>query len=130
MRRCVLLSLIVLSLAFAPAPLPTRPARKPPELQIFGSWKQVNVSTVTLVVTHDSLTYVNSDRAPSAYGARFDAARRPMTYDLLRGQGVAFVGIYKIEGDRLTLYYRGGSQNRPTSFEQGGAHKEEFTRVR
>lgn len=129
MRASLLLS-VMLSMAFAPAPLPHRPTRKPPEPQIQGSWKQVGVPTVTLVVTHDSLTYVNSDRAPSPYGARFDPSRRPMTYDLLNGQRVSFVGIYKIEGDRLTVSYRSATQSRPTSFEEASTHKEEFIRVR
>src|SRR5262249_22976409 len=127
-RRCALLMLsaALLSLAFAPAPLP-RPVKKSPDLPIQGSWAQVGHPTVTLVVTRDSLTYVNQGRPPSAYGFRCDPTSNPRTYDLLSGGQVDYVGIYRIEGETLTLYYRGArEQRRPTSFENGG-YKETFT---
>jgi uncharacterized protein (TIGR03067 family) len=128
----LLLTAALLSLAFAPAPLP-RPARKPPPgLPIQGSWDQVGHPTVTLVVTHDSLSYVNSDRPPSAYGFRCDPTKEPKTYDLRYPAGgqVAYVGIYKVEGETLTLYYRSVGQGRPASFERPGGHKETFTRAK
>src|SRR4051812_24143408 len=120
MRRYVLLllSAALWSLAFAPAPLP-RPVKKTPGLPIQGSWDQVGQPTVTLVVTNDSLTYVNQGGAPSAYGFRCDAAGSPRTYDLLHNGRVAYVGIYRIEGETLTLYYRSAGQPRPASYEEG-----------
>jgi uncharacterized protein (TIGR03067 family) len=128
-RATLLLSAVLLSLAFAPAPLP-RPVRKPPDPPIQGSWDQVGSPTVTLVVTNDSLTYVNKDRAPSAYGFRCDPRSSPPTYDLLRSGRSAFIGIYRIEGETLTLYYRSARQARPTSFDDPGAIRETFRRVK
>jgi uncharacterized protein (TIGR03067 family) len=129
-RRALLLLFAVLALAFAPAPFP-KPRKEAKEPPIIGSWNQVGSPTVTLVVTSTTLTYENAGGSPSAYFLTFDPARTPKTYELRRQQGeprASYSGIYKIEGDTLTLHY-GGGENRPASFQASGI-KETFKRVR
>ena len=115
-----LLFAAVLSLAFAPAPLP-RAERRGPALgpDMVGEWSRLKITA-----TH--LSY-----SPGCtYELRVDRAARPARYDITgyAGGGTAgadWLGIYKVEGDVLTLCYNPAKQGRPTAFE--GPGKGQFT---
>ncbi len=134
MRKCALLILAtaILSLAFAPAPLPKPP--KPPKVEDWlGMWDQVGSPTVTFEITATTMTYHNAGGAPSAYFLAFDAKKSPKCYEIssTRGGRVAFLGIWKVEGDLLTICYRGAGNPRPDAFDRvGGAHVETFKKKR
>ena len=119
MRRCVPLLLVVLTVAFAPAPLP-RAERRPGGNgfgEIEGHWEW---SGTPLHITPNRFTH----SADYDYEMKIDTSVRPFTFDL-RGIGRSnggrdFTGIYKVEGDNLTLSYNSGKGNRPTSFDGPG----------
>lgn len=125
--RSALLVLVVLSLAFAPAPFP-RTRKAPPPRDFIGRWQQVGDPTVTLVVTHDSLTFVNQNRPSNAYHLTFDPRTTPRTFQLRHKDSAQriYTGLYKVEGNELTLTSNSGT-TAPTSFEVGA--KQSFTRL-
>jgi uncharacterized protein (TIGR03067 family) len=61
-----------------------------------------------------------------------DPRARPATIDLPTGQGWPMRGIYKVEGDTLTLVVRVCNDSRPASFDTkgGGVIKMVLTRVK
>jgi uncharacterized protein (TIGR03067 family) len=131
MRR-VLPLLIVLCLAFAPAPLP-KPSRGKPRPEIVGLWR----SKYDLLVTADRLTYNPGSPQPYAYDLRLDEAARPRAFSTRippgsRFEGNGAVGIYKVEGDTLTISYSPDFMSRPTAFSGPGRgmHTEVYKRVR
>jgi uncharacterized protein (TIGR03067 family) len=103
----------LLLLAFAPAPFPRHERRTAPVNEMIGQWSG-------LVVTHDRMTY----NPQYDYALKVNPRASPKTYDITgvgtANQGWEFRGIYKIEGDVLTLTYNMGTGPRPTSFEPGG----------
>jgi len=128
MRGLLLLAFV--SLAFAPAPFPKAPRKKEPVATLLGKWDQVNNPSVLLVLTPRTLEYHNLGSNVNAYEMVFDLTKTPPTYDIQKpGWFAKFAGIWKVEGDKLTLYYRSGTV-RPTSFSEPNGHKEEFIRVR
>ena len=127
-ERALLLSFVALSLAFAPAPFP-KPGKRPPGLPIGGVWVYQRDSAVTLVVTPTMLTYRRHD-FKDAYEFAFNPAAEPKTYTLRKNGSLDSVGIYRIDGDVLTLCYRNATMPRPASFEEKGACREIFTRVK
>lgn len=131
MRRAVpLLLLAVAAMAFAPAPFARPPRKKEPPPSLLGKWDQVNNPTVLLVLTPTTLEYHNRGSNINAYEMTFDPKVVPPTYDIQKPNGqLRFSGIWKVEGDKLTLYYRSGTV-RPASFEDGNGFREEFVRAR
>ncbi len=134
MRTCALFvaAAAALSLAFAPAPLP-KPLKPPKVPDWFGTWDQVGHPSVTFEITATHMTYHNAGGSPNAYFLTFDANKSPKTYDVSRQPGtVSFVGIWKVEGDTLTICYQGAGSSRPTAFGAPGGrasgHVETFTR--
>jgi uncharacterized protein (TIGR03067 family) len=66
------------------------------------------------------------------YELRVDPAARPATYDIVgvpggRAARRSFKGIYKIDGDTLTICYNPAGRDRPTAFE--GVGRGTFTEV-
>jgi hypothetical protein len=123
MRRAVLL-LVLLSLAFAPAPLP-KAGRPQAARGIEGEWEgdgcRVLVTATRLVF------YAGTPRAVE-YELRHDAT----TYDLTNARNT-FRGIYRIDGDTLTMCYNGDG-TRPDRFHPPrtikGVYTEAYKRVR
>jgi len=127
MRRCVLLLFVLALLGFAPAPLP-RQRREPPN-PLFGTWMR---GQERMVLT-EGLMSIHVRGEVLHYGMKIDPTARPMTFDL-RGidpasvKGRSYEGIYRVEGDRLTMCY---SSKRPANFEgRGMMHVEEYVRAR
>lgn len=142
MRHCLLLA--VLLCGFAPAPLP-RPERRPsPQNPILGLWVG-NVQTSTgaslardqqLLVTPDRMIYVPGPNSRE-YVMRLDVSRRPATYHLqgVRGGGAdgrEGRGIWRVEGDVLTITYNSIDEPLPAGFDGGkeGSIVEVYRRLR
>lgn len=126
---CVLL-LIVLAVGFAPAPLPRaeRRANKSSQNLILGTW----TGNSTIEITHDRLTY-HPGPSGMPYELKINTAVQPWTYDLAGVTGTStagrtYVGIYRIEGDTLTLHYTSGGSPRPTNFTGPGGFTEVYKR--
>ena len=123
MRRCVVLALAASSLSFAPSPFPRNERRAAPAVnELLGEWAfPQSPNQLYLAVTHDKIDYGSPG---NVYSLKVDPRARPQTYDITGispgNQGAEFRGIYKVEGDQLTLNYNQGTNNRPRSFEPGG----------
>jgi uncharacterized protein (TIGR03067 family) len=138
MRRLALPLLLALcSLAFAPAPLP-KPRRQaqPAGPSWEGLWRRgrgPGGGTVRITAT----TFTNNPetaRRPD-FDVTTDRRASPATFDM-RNHGAAdlyLIGIYKVEGDVLTIHYNYANRaGRPTAFSGpgSGSGTETFTRVR
>jgi len=125
-RYLALLLVAALSLAFAPAPM-TRASRRPrPISGMEGLWQGGS----RLLITADRLTY-HPHESPVEYVLSFDVRANPMTYDIRSvhktDKAWDYQGIWRIEGDTLTLCYSHASHGRPKSFD--GPGKGSFTEV-
>jgi hypothetical protein len=126
--RLALLLLAAASLGFAPVPFVVRPVKKTPEMaareSLLGHWHNPASPSVVVDITPTELAYINSGVRNNVYRMTLDVTKVPFKYDC-RKPGANFVGLWKIEGDKLTLYYNGeragvADGGRPTSFTAGG----------
>lgn len=129
----LLLLLAVLSLAFAPAPLPRRPARDDGSLsgeKLAGTWRgielcntqdnvkrdpaQMGVGHVTITATQWAW---GKSAGPDALTLRIDATRSPAEIDFIRPgqQGPSGRGLIRREGNAIRVLFNWGV--RPTSFD-------------
>jgi uncharacterized protein (TIGR03067 family) len=131
MRR-VLPLLALLPLAFAPAPFPKTPRRADPSLAMSGRW----TGNHDLSIREGELVYDPAGPVTNLYRLRVDPRARPAAYDLFHptntGDAPEWKGIYKLEGDTLTLCYNDARRGRPTAFEGPGrgAATEVYHRVK
>jgi uncharacterized protein (TIGR03067 family) len=126
MRTLILLA-AVLTLSLAPAPLPRRPPRgEGPKLQ--GEWEVVSWETridgivsgladsMTARFASDRLEIASEGRVQYKYELTFEAAR-PARVTLRNVVTRAVTpAIYRLQGETLTLCYRGPGQERPAEF--------------
>ncbi len=124
---CVRLTAVLLAaaaLGFAPAPFLVKPPWKPPARPLealMGDWQDPSRPLTVVSITPKEFTYRRSDGQNIVYNLTLDVSQSPFRYDIRLGVA-NFVGIWKIEGDKLTLHYlseqRGlPDSGRPKSFE-------------
>jgi uncharacterized protein (TIGR03067 family) len=113
MRRLLpLIALLMLGLAPAPFPKGALPGVG---AALVGQWE----GPYRMVITPGRITFPERD---TAYLLSTDPRKDPRAFDM-RGipatctQSVSFVGIYKLEGDTLTLCFRPLGESRPVAFE-------------
>jgi uncharacterized protein (TIGR03067 family) len=119
MFRLVLLLAVGLSLAFAPAPFP-RPAKRDPNKEdlkkIQGTWQEPG--GFVWVIRGSRLKFVVGGKTISEWQITLDAGKKPKQFDLHwragSGQGVSPLGIYRLQGDVLTVCF--DDETRPTDF--------------
>ena len=122
MIRHSLILIVTLSLGFAPAPIyRPKPEAKLDDMKLLvGIWVSVpSTKGYTLDISPGRMVY----NGTNIYALTLDPSARPRAYDL-RGsvgfaEGALFAGIYKLEGDTLTLCYNGTSAGRPAAFGKG-----------
>jgi uncharacterized protein (TIGR03067 family) len=116
MRRLALpVVLGLLSLSFAPAPLPRARRNADPLAGIEGTWRsEKNLARIT----RTRITFLSGPGAD--YDMTLHPASVPPSYTLVgRGktQGRKFEGIYRLEGDTLIMADNPANEGRPTRFD-------------
>jgi uncharacterized protein (TIGR03067 family) len=128
MRR-LLLTAALLTLAFAPAPLP-KPAGRHDARALEGKWERVRLynggaliperpGEVSLVVTGRTAVFWRNGVEQTRWAIKLDPRASPRRLDLEglgASQGVVLHGIYRPDGETLTWCYSGSA--RPSSFDR------------
>jgi uncharacterized protein (TIGR03067 family) len=134
MRTCALLLAAAAALAFAPAPFP-RPARRvsDPNQEVLkklqGTWITVTriagggvMRNHTAVIAGDRVKYLLNGEVRTEWAITLDATKKPGVFDQRKvggrvGLGEVMPGIYRLEGDTLTICYRQNGTERPANFD-------------
>lgn len=128
--RLLLLTAIILSIGFAPAPLPKPPKYDPVRddpKRLSGTWDMVSRTMAGKTVSHivhnteianGKLTLVNKAgdwRSP--FRLTLDPGKKPRWFDTQSEKGTyRMCGIYDLDGDSLKMYYTSNGI-RPTGFD-------------
>jgi uncharacterized protein (TIGR03067 family) len=139
MRKLLSIVLAVLLLGFAPAPFPKPETRDPGRADLKkmqGDWIAVRDTTwfacngggITsgeaargrVTIAGNCLIYSQAGKVASRWVIRLDATRSPRAIDSRQTDGRGFrLGVYKFEGDTLTICDDIDGKHRPTSFAGG-----------
>ncbi|MBY0228080.1 MAG: hypothetical protein K2W96_02250 [Gemmataceae bacterium] len=123
----ILVPLLAASLGFAPLPFPRPPKKTPARAaveELMGKWHNPAQPSVVVDITPTEYAFINSGVRNNVYKLTLDTSAAPFKFDI-RKAGANFVGIWKIEGDKLSVRYaseRVGAVDggRPTAFNDGG----------
>jgi hypothetical protein len=126
--RLALLPVVLLTLAFAPAPLAKPPRRAAPG-SIEGLWQS---RYWRVEVTATRMSYDPGSRAQSDWDLKLDRGAARGAFDLYRAGAWKWTGLYRVEGDTLTLSYGPPAEGRPTAFDGPGRGRfvETYQRVK
>jgi uncharacterized protein (TIGR03067 family) len=121
MFRLVLLLAGCLSLAFAPAPFP-RPIKRDlnkEDLKLLqGTWKEPG--GFVWMISGSRLIFMVGGKTISEWQITLNARKKPKQFDLHwragSGQGVSPLGIYRLQGDILTVCF--DDDTRPADFKR------------
>jgi uncharacterized protein (TIGR03067 family) len=117
--RWLVIFAALLALAFAPAPFPRAERRgKAPVSDMEGLWQGPH----KMLITPTRMTFLSGAR--NDYELRIDHNAHPKTFDIKGvpgngAEGNVYKGIYRIEGDTLTVSY-GHGDSRPRALNDGG----------
>jgi uncharacterized protein (TIGR03067 family) len=119
MRYVALLTLALVSLAFAPAPFPKPTSNALDSKALQGTW--IGADGHEARFEKDRLTYFRQGKMVTSYMMILNAVAKPKTYDLkgIGGgavDGRTYHGIYNLDKDKLTLCAKGWGEPRPTEF--------------
>src|SRR5262249_39134114 len=142
-RWGVLLSMVLLTLGFAPAPLPRAERRPQPTSELDGLWSggysytgKLEQNNIVVRITRGRMIYHPEQDKPDVYDLRIDRSVSPTRYRLdgvagTPAQGYRLRGIIRVEGDLLKLSFKETDQPWPTAFEGAGKgqHGEVYRRV-
>ena len=124
--------LAALPVAFAPIPKPRANPAKEELRRLQGRWELVSCSLggkpmpVTPgaeadVIRGDRLTTVKGGEVVASWRVTLDPAKAPRRMDLKGEGGKLQLAIYRLDGDTLTVSYKGerGATGRPADFRPG-----------
>ena len=137
--------LAALALGFAPAPVPKKVPTSEAHLKAMqGKWRRVSLSIdgkpypeapggVFVTIKSDLMAFASPH---DTWRVTLDPAKKPGRLDTRRadGGGDPFWGVYRLDGDALTVCCRRGAKesDRPASFDPGqpGVWVQVFRRVK
>jgi uncharacterized protein (TIGR03067 family) len=143
MIRTVVLLASALSLAFAPAPFPRPDSSKSDLQKMQGEWTQVKfavagkpdtVRDFLVVVSGKRMKWVLAGKPFVEWAISLDGTKKPKEFDA-RGvagsvKGALFRGVYRLEGDTLTICYRAGERPTGIDSDKPSVWREQFRRVK
>jgi uncharacterized protein (TIGR03067 family) len=142
MRRFLPLAFL-LAAGFAPMPFPRPDPSKEDLKKLQGEWHRVrhtisgglrseSTSGITILIAGDRMKYAVDGKPAYEWVCTLDRKTRPMRFDRKRPPGAAsaviFWGIYRLEGDTLTLCWHDGERPIDFSETRAGAYTEVFER--
>jgi uncharacterized protein (TIGR03067 family) len=126
----------VLAVAVPDRPAPPS-AEKPPSPQemIYGDWQDMNTPGFIFRITPTETLFITNGTISAADGLtatyKIDWTKSPTAIDFVPKQrGGLMPGIFKIEGNKLTLALQTGGDKRPTDFQSGGTLILHYQRVK
>ncbi len=135
----------LLSLAFAPAPLPKPAVPSKDDLkEMAGTWEIVERTSSgrplksklsTMAIAGERLTFYRATgTVATQWVLTLDASKSPRWFDRRRdGKSNAMAhGVYELKGDKLTMCYVRGGADRPTDLDgsKPGRWKEVYKRLK
>jgi uncharacterized protein (TIGR03067 family) len=139
---------VILSLGFAPAPLPKPDSTKTELKKLQGTWIRVRCTlsgqlmttgpqgNIRAVINGNRLQYVQDGSSTTDWALTVDARKKPKVFDI---KGITpsistftFLGVYRLEGDTLIVSSRRTTNDneRPADFDgsKRGVYIEIFKR--
>jgi uncharacterized protein (TIGR03067 family) len=146
-KSALLLVAAVVSLAFAPAPLPRPAPNKDDRMQLQGTWERLtytlggqpvplvapNGGPIHAVFTGDHVTFTQGALTHGKWRITLDTRKSPKSFEMTWEQtGRTLWGVYELKGDTLTMCCSTNERERPTDFDgsKPGRYHSTFKRLK